>query len=85
LDGREKSDGAVTLGTGDPVALAQALVRTPSVNPELEEGGTGEGAVAELAAGWLDQWGFDTATTSVAEGRFNVIGRLGARDRRRSL
>lgn len=78
---REKSDGTVTLGGGDPVALTQALVRTPSVNPELEEGGTGEKAVAELAAGWLARWGYDTSTTSVAEGRFNVIARLGARSR----
>ena len=32
---------------GDPVALARALVATPSVNPELEADGSGEAAIAE--------------------------------------
>ena len=36
---------------GDPVALARALVATPSVNPEIEESGAGEAEVAELTAG----------------------------------
>ena len=27
---------------GDAISLARALVATPSVNPELEEGGAGE-------------------------------------------
>ena len=42
---------------GDPVALARALIATPSVNPEIEESGAGEAAVAELTAGWLRAWG----------------------------
>ena len=35
---------------GDPVALARALVATPSVNPEIEESGEGEAEVAEKVA-----------------------------------
>ena len=61
---------------GDPVALARALVATPSVNPELEESGVGEGAVAELTAQWLRGWGLSVETSEVAPGRWNVLGRL---------
>lgn len=57
--------------------MTQALVRTPSVNPEIEEGGAGEEEVARLAAGWLAGWGYDTATTEVAPGRFNVVAQRG--------
>ena len=38
---------------GDPIALARALIATPSVNPELEQSGAGEGAVAALTVEWL--------------------------------
>ena len=62
----------------DPVTMTRLLVRTPSVNPLLEEGGTGEAAVAELAAGWLAAWGYATVTNEVAPGRFNVVARRGA-------
>ena len=61
---------------GDPVALARALVATPSVNPELEESGVGEAAVAELTAGWLRAWGLSVEMSEVAPGRWNVVGRL---------
>ena len=50
----------------DPLAIAQALVATPSVNPMLEEGGGGEGAVADLTAGWLQDWGLKVDTVEVA-------------------
>ena len=63
----------------DPVEITRALVRTPSVNPVLEEGGAGEKAVAELAAGWLADWGYDTVVTEVAAGRCNVVSRRGER------
>lgn len=71
------SDGKPTLrgGPDGPVATTQALVRTPSVNPEIEQGGAGEGEIARLVAGWLAGWGYDTATTEVAPGRFNVVAR----------
>lgn len=62
--------------SGDPLALARALVATPSVNPVLAPGGAGEGAVAELAAGWLRGWGFRTEVVEAAEGRPNVVARL---------
>ena len=63
---------------GDPVALAQALVSTPSVNPVLEEGGAGEAEVAELTAGWLTEWGLSVEVPEVAPERWNVIARLGS-------
>ena len=62
--------------TGDPVALARALIATPSVNPELEESGAGEEAVAELTAQWLRGWGLSVEMSEVAPGRWNVLGRL---------
>ena len=61
---------------GDPVALARALVATPSVNPEIEESGAGEAEVAELTAGWLRAWGLSVEMSEVAAGRWNVVGRL---------
>lgn len=61
---------------GDPLAIARRLVATPSVNPTLSSGGAGEAAVAELAAGWLRDWGFDTTVQDVEPGRPNVVARL---------
>ena len=68
----------MTTRGADPVAMTRELVRTPSVNPVLEEGGAGEGAVAELVAGWLRGWGYRPDTTEVAPGRLNVVARRGA-------
>jgi len=65
---------------GDPLAIAQALVATPSVNPVLEEGGAGEGAVADLTLGWLREWGLEAEMLEVAPGRWNVLARLGDPD-----
>ncbi len=62
---------------GDPLAIAQALVATPSVNPMLEEGGAGEGAIAELTAGWLREWGLEAETVEASPGRWNVLARMG--------
>ena len=61
----------------DPVAMTRALVRTPSVNPVLEAGGAGEGAAAELVAGWLGEWGYEPVRSEVAPGRWNVVARRG--------
>ncbi len=61
----------------DPVDMTRRLVRTPSVNPGLEKSGTGEAAVAELAADWLAGWGYETVITEVAAGRCNVVSRRG--------
>ena len=61
---------------GDPLALTRSLVSTPSVNPQLEEGGSGEREVATLVAEWLDLWGLDTRITEISPNRFNVIAKL---------
>ncbi|GMR11827.1 MAG: ArgE/DapE family deacylase [Gemmatimonadota bacterium] len=63
---------------GDALALARALVSTPSVNPVLEAGGAGEEAIARLTETWLRSWGFQVARTVVAPGRFNVVGSIGS-------
>ena len=73
---REKGRILKDAHAGDPVALACALVATPSVNPEIEESGAGEAAVAELTAGWLRAWGLSVEMSEVAAGRWNVVGRL---------
>ena len=62
----------------DPVTLTRRLVRTPSVNPVLEEGGAGERRVADLATEWLHGWGYRPVVSEVAPGRFNVVARRGA-------
>ena len=61
---------------GDPISLTRALVSTPSVNPQLEEGGSGEQETAALVAEWLDSWGLDTRITEISPNRFNVVGKL---------
>ncbi len=71
------SDGADLAQLGDPVALVRALVSVPSVNPTLAAGGTGEGAVGALAAGWLEAWGFRVRLDEVAPGRSNVSAEHG--------
>ena len=61
----------------DVVSLTSELVRTPSVNPVLEDGGSGEGAIADLAASWLEGWGYQVAVPEVSPGRYNVVARTG--------
>lgn len=63
-------------GQGDPVAMARALVATPSVNPTLAPGGAGEAGAAGLCAGWLRGWGLDVGVVEVAPGRHNVVATL---------
>ncbi len=70
---------------GDALALARALVATPSVNPVLEAGGDGEDSIARLTEAWLQSWGFDVERTEVAPGRFNVVGSIGAAGGGRTL
>lgn len=62
---------------GDPVALCQAMVAVPSVNPLLEAGGAGERAMAKLCGEWLEGWGFSVELVEVAPERWNVVARLG--------
>lgn len=68
--------GPQTADRGDALALARALVATPSVNPALDPSGTGELEVAELAAGWLRSWGFHVDLVEAAAGRPSVLARL---------
>ncbi len=58
------------------VEMARTLVATPSVNPNLEGDGTGESAVAELAAGWLRSWGFSVDIVEAGSGRPSVLAAL---------
>ncbi len=57
--------------------MTRQLVRTPSVNPSLEDGGHGEGAVSELAAEWLAGWGYRPDVVEVAPQRYNVVASRG--------
>jgi acetylornithine deacetylase len=69
-------DVAVGAGQGDPVALARAMVRIPSVNPVLAPGGAGEAGMAQACSAWLAGWGLDARIVEVAPGRFNVVATL---------
>lgn len=62
--------------SGDPVAIARILVATPSVNPTLAPGGSGEAEIAARCAGWLEEWGLDARVDEVAPGRCNVVATL---------
>jgi len=58
------------------------MVAIPSVNPHMEDGGTGEEGIARRARYWLDGWGYSTELLEVEAGRWNVIGRRGEAGRR---
>jgi acetylornithine deacetylase len=62
--------------TADAVALARALVATPSVNPALDPASAGEAEIAALTAEWLRGWGFDVELVDAAPGRPSVLARL---------
>lgn len=62
--------------SGDPIALAQLLVGTPSVNPALEPEGEGEERIAGVAAELLEAWGLRAEVRAVAPGRCNVVAYL---------
>jgi acetylornithine deacetylase len=61
---------------GDPMALARAMVRIPSVNPVLVPGGAGEAVMAQACRGWLEGWGLEARVVEAAPGRFNVVATL---------
>ena len=63
-------------GRRSALDLARTLVSTPSVNPALAPGATGESAIARLAAGWLEEWGFDVELLEFEPGRPSVLARL---------
>jgi acetylornithine deacetylase len=62
---------------GDALALARALVAVDSRNPSLVSDGPGEDECARLLARILGDWGFRVELQPVADGRRNVIARIG--------
>lgn len=68
--------GQIDIDSADAVALARALVSTPSVNPGLDPTGAGEEAVATLTADWLRSWGFTVELVEAGPGRPSVLARL---------
>lgn len=70
-------DVSKAAASGQAVSLARALVATPSVNPDLEDGGKGEVDVARMAATWLDEWGYAVTLQEPSPGRWNVVARRG--------
>ncbi|MGH3093165.1 MAG: acetylornithine deacetylase, partial [Gaiellaceae bacterium] len=57
-----------------PSELVAELVRIDSANPDLVQGGAGEGEIARFVAGWLERAGLEVALDEVAPGRFNAVG-----------
>lgn len=72
----EREMDASVADSGGAIALARALVATPSVNPSLDADGSGEGEVSALVAGWLREWGFGVEEVEAAPGRPSIVGRL---------
>jgi acetylornithine deacetylase len=74
------ADGVGVAETGaipaDVTSMTRALVATPSVNPGMEAGATGEAAIAALVAGWLRRWGYGVDLVEAAPGRPSVLARL---------
>ncbi|MGH3006838.1 MAG: M20/M25/M40 family metallo-hydrolase [Gaiellaceae bacterium] len=68
-----------------PSELTAELVRIDSVNPDLVEGGAGEGEIARFVAGWLERAGLEVELDEVAPGRFNAVGVARGRGGGRSL
>ena len=68
---------APALPLADPLALAGALVRVDSRNPDLVPGAPGERDAAALLAGVLADWGFAVEVADAAPGRPNVLARIG--------
>lgn len=66
----------VGVDAGDAISIARALVAIPSVNPVLEESGSGEREIAEATRSWLAAWGFTARSEEVAPGRWNTIAEL---------
>ena len=63
----------------DPIALLEALVRIPSVNPSLApEEATGETAIAAFIRDWLNERSVKAVLEEAAPGRPNVVGTVGS-------
>jgi acetylornithine deacetylase/succinyl-diaminopimelate desuccinylase-like protein len=53
--------------------LAARLVGIESINPDVVQGGSGEGAIARFVAEWCERAGLETTLEEAAPGRPNVI------------
>jgi acetylornithine deacetylase len=62
---------------GDAVGLARDLIGIDSRNPAIDPAGPGERAVAMALAGVLESWGCRVELLDVAQGRPNVVARIG--------
>ena len=76
---------SATIAPGDARALARALVRVDSRNPGLTPGGVGERACVVLLHDVLGAWGFRVEVHVAAEGRPNLIARIGQASGGRTL
>ena len=65
------------LASSTVLSVLQQLISIPSVNPSLGADGTGERAIAEFAAQWLNDHGVKAWVDEVAPGRFNAVGEVG--------
>ena len=66
------------LASNTVLTVLQQLISIPSVNPSLAADGSGEQAIAEFAAGWLNDHGVKAWVDEVAPGRFNAVGEVGS-------
>ena len=57
----------------DLTRLLSDLVAIDSVNPELVEGGAGEGKIGRFVAEWLERGGLEVTLQEVAPGRSNAV------------
>lgn len=62
---------------GDARALTETLVRVDSRNPTMVPGAPGESSCAHLLAEVLGGWGFRLEWQDVADGRANLLARIG--------
>src|SRR5262249_25972673 len=76
-------DGQRRMGTRDPLSidaireLAEALIRCPSVNPDIApDEAHGEDAVATLACAWLSEHGVEAWKEADGSGRPNAVARV---------
>lgn len=57
----------------EAIALVQRLVATESTNPDLVPGGSGEGAIADIAGAWLRERGLEVHRLEERPGRPSIV------------
>lgn len=70
---RELVTATIRDGREDLIALLQAMIRTPSVNPALDPGSAGEGAMAGLVEEYYRKLGIPVQRIEAVPGRPNLI------------